>query len=205
MNKNSSISLYSGVLIALCYVACALLSFARYPLAFSPLTHWLSDLGSTAQNPAGAAFYNYGMVATALLRVPFFLGLSALRLEKNRAQPIMLLLTQAFGLLGAAAMVMIALNPIGLSSTHSFWSAVQFIATGTAFAFSVAALRYHAACPRWLLALGILTALTDMLVSMFFNTVHVLEWVIIALFLCYVVLLGLQTRRLSSVALSGAR
>jgi D-arabinose 1-dehydrogenase-like Zn-dependent alcohol dehydrogenase len=60
---------------------------------------------------------------------------------------------------------------------------------GTAFAFSVAALRYHPACPRWLLLVGASTALAALLYGIF-HTVTALEWVTTALFLCYVGLLG---------------
>jgi hypothetical protein len=71
---------------------------------------------------------------------------------------------------------------------------------GTAFAFSVAALRYHATCPRWLLVLGAVTTLVYLLfgISQIPSTIYVLEWVTIVLFISDIALLGAQTQRLAS-------
>ena len=56
---------------------------------------------------------------------------------------------------------------------------------------SVAALRYLAVYPRWLLALGALTAVVDVVYAVF-NSVRLLEWVTTALFLCYVCSLAIE-------------
>ncbi len=97
-------------------------------------------------------------------------------------------------------MVMTGLYPINHFALHSFFGSCMNILLGTAFAFSVAALRYHATCPRWLLILGAVTTLVDLLygISKIVSTIYVLEWVTIALFICYIALLGAQTQRLSS-------
>lgn len=192
------ISSVSSVLLVLSYVTFTLLAFARYPARFSPLTNWLSDLGSKDLNPSAALYYNVGIVVSGLFLATFFLGFSAVRLARNKVQNLMVLFAQIAGLFGALAMVMSAVFPINLPAAHSFWSAALYIAIGTAFVFSVAALRYHRQCPRRLLVLGILATLTDMVASIFFGSVEALEWVIVALFLCYILLAGLETRRLSS-------
>jgi hypothetical protein len=87
--------------------------------------------------------------------------------------------------------------PMNFLALHSFFSTCLYILLGTAFAFSVAALRYHPACPRWLLIVGVSTALVALLYGIF-HTVTALEWVATALFLCYVGLLGAETNQLSS-------
>ncbi len=161
------------------------------------MSNWLSDLGNADLNPHGALFYNIGIVAAGVVLVPFFLGLSQWKMGNNRTQNLMLRLTQGFGILGALALVMSGLYPINFPALHSFFSTSLYILLGTAFGFSVAALRYHATCPRWLLILGAITALVDIL-SGVFHTVYVLEWVTVSLFLCYPVLLGAQTNRLLS-------
>jgi hypothetical protein len=81
-----------------------------------------------------------------------------------------------------------------------YTSGCLYILLGTAFAFSVAALRYHPACPRWLLIVGASTAVVDIL-SGILHTVTVLEWVTVALLLCYLGLLGAVTNRLSSATM----
>ncbi|HEU0001774.1 MAG TPA: DUF998 domain-containing protein [Ktedonobacteraceae bacterium] len=197
MKKQPSLSFVASLFAIVCYLAFALLAFAHYPLSYSPLKNWLSDLGNPDLNPSGAIFYNIGIVATAVALSLFFLGLSRWKMENNRTQRLMLLITQGFGLLGAFAMFMSGLYPINSLALHSFFSICLYILLGTAFAFSIAALRYHAACPRWLLIVFAFTAVVDML-SGVFHTVTVLEWVTVALLLCAVGLLGVETNRLPS-------
>jgi Protein of unknown function (DUF998) len=197
MKKHLSLSFVAALFAIVCYLACTLLAFAHYLLPFSPLNNWLSDLGNPDLNPSGALFYNIGIIATAVVLPLFFLGLSRWKMEHHRTQRLMLFLTQGFGILGALAMLMSGLYPISSPALHGFFSICLYILLGTAFAFSVTALRYHAACPRWLLIVCAFTALVDML-SGVFHTVTVLEWVTVALLLCSLGLLGGQTNRLVS-------
>lgn len=197
MKRHYSLSFVTAMFVIVCYLAFALLAFSRYPLSYSPLSNWLSDLGNANLNPSGALFYNIGIVATAGAVLLFFLGLSQWKIAKKQRQNLMLVVTQVFGILGALAMLMSGLFPINFLALHSFLSACLYILLGTAFAFSVAALRYHPTCPRWLLILGVLTALVAMLFGIF-HTIFVLEWVTVVLFLSYVGVLGAETQRLSS-------
>jgi hypothetical membrane protein len=200
MKRHSSLSFVTSLAALVCYLTCALLAFLRYPLPYSPLSNWLSDLGNVDVNPGGALFYNIGVVTTGVLLVLFFLGLSQWKLSKNRIQNLMLFLTQGFGILGALALVLSGLYPINHFALHSFFSSCSNILLGTALAFSVAALRYHATCPRWLLILGSVTTLMYLLfgISRIVSSIYVLEWVTIALFISDIALLGVQTQRLSS-------
>jgi hypothetical membrane protein len=197
MKRHPSLSFVTGMFAIVCYLAFALLAFSRYPLPYSPLSNWLSDLGNANLNPSGALFYNIGIVATGGVVLLFFLGLSEWKMGNNRRQNLMLFVMQGFGILGALAMLMSGFYPMNFLALHSFFSTCLYILLGTAFAFSVAALRYHSACPRWLLILGASTALVAMLYGIF-HTVAALEWVTTALFLCCVGLLGAETNRLSS-------
>ena len=92
-------------------------------------------------------------------------------------------------------MMMSAIYPMNFLEVHSFWSAALYIMLSTGFAFSVAALRYHHNVPRWLLFLGVSTALMVNLTS-FQTSVYVLEWITVLLFLSYVSLVGIETKRL---------
>jgi hypothetical membrane protein len=189
--KRYGLSLFiSSILVLLSYSSCSLLSFFNYPLPYSPIKNWLSDLGNNALNPNGAIFYNIGIFITAVWLLLFFLGFSTLKTGKNRIQNLMSILTQIFGVFGCLSMALSAFVTIANPGPHSFLSTGLYISLGTAFAFSVAALRYDAKRPRWLLILGILTALFDMLTSLFFSSVPVFEWITVSLFLTYVVLLG---------------
>ncbi|MGA9397915.1 MAG: hypothetical protein WBV22_06600 [Anaerolineaceae bacterium] len=197
MKKYQSISFISGILVVLIYLTFALLAFIRYPLPYTPIRNWFSDLGNINLNPGGAIFYNTGIIATASLLILFFLGLSSWKMENKRVQNIMLLLSQGFGILGSICMIMSAIFPINIFKVHSFWSTSLYVMLSTAFVFSVAALRYHRNIPLWLLILGLSTALVVMLTSILQN-VYILEWITVLLFLSYVFLVGLETRRLAS-------
>jgi hypothetical membrane protein len=196
MKRHHSLSFVSGIFAILCYLMFAFLAFSRYPLPYFPVSNWLSDLGNANLNPSGALFYNIGIVVTGGALILFFLGLSQWKMEKNRIQNLMLFITQGFGILGSLALLMSGLYPMNFLALHSFFSTCLYILLGTAFAFSVAALRYQSICPRWLLILGASTALVAIL-YVFFHTVTTLEWITTTLFLCYVGLLGAETNRLS--------
>ena len=180
----------SSILVLLSYSICTLLAFFNYRLPYSPLKNWLSDLGNKVLNPNGAIIYNTGIVLTAACLLLFFLGFSALKNSKNRIQNLMIILTQSCGILGCVSMALSAFYSIDTPAPHSLFSAIMRISIGTAFAFSVAALRYNPKVPKWLLILGVLTTLTNLLVSVLFNSIQVLEWPTIFLFLAYVVSVG---------------
>ena len=196
MKRHHSLSFVSGMFAIVCYLMFAFLAFSRYPLSYSPVSNWLSDLGNANLNPSGSLFYNIGIVTTGGALLLFFLGLSRWKMEKNRIQNLMLFLTQGFGILGSLALLMSGLYPMNFLALHSFFSTCLYILLGTAFAFSVAALRYQSLCPRWLLVLGASTAFVAILYG-FFHTVTPLEWITTTLFLCYVGSLGAETNRLS--------
>jgi hypothetical protein len=121
-------------------------------------------------------------------------------MENRKIQNIMVLLTQIFGVAGSIAMIMSAIYPINNPAPHSFWSAALNIGIATSFVFSVAALRYYPQIPKWVLVIGVLIAALVIVVSIFFNTVQVLEWVVIPLYLGFLIVLGLHTLQLFSIA-----
>lgn len=188
------ISFYAGILVVICYISFTILAFSQFPLPYSPTSNWLSDLGNPNLNPQGAIFYNFGIIATAILLVLFFLGLFVWRIVNKRIQITMLYLGQGFGVSGAFCMIMSAIFPISMFEIHSFWSTALYIMLSTGFVFLAAALRYHSNIPRWLLILGISTAPSVILTSLF-QTIYILEWITLVLFLSFVSLVGIVTRR----------
>jgi hypothetical membrane protein len=185
---------FSSVFIVACYLLFSLLAFLNLPTHYSPMDNWLSDLGSYQLNPKGAIFYNLGIILTGVILLFFFGSLVELKIAGDKKQNTLLLLTQLFGITGAFAMIMSAVFPITFGGIHSFLSALLYILLGTAFAFSVTALRYYSGYPRWLLVLGGLIAVEDMVWGLILNT-YLMEWITVGLFLIYILLLGLVTRR----------
>jgi hypothetical membrane protein len=195
MKKVQSISFYSAIMLVFGYLIFSLLAYSQYPFAFSPMTNWLSDLGNIEHNPNGAIFYNIGILLTAVMLLLFFLGLSSWKITDNRVQVVMLRLTQVFGMLGAFCMMMSAIFPINNYSIHAFWSTSLYILLSTGFIFLAAALRYHKEVPSWMLVLGISTA-PLVILTKFFPTLYILEWIIVSISLVYVCLVGIETHRL---------
>ena len=189
-----NVGFISSILVVVSYLGFTLLSLMNFRSAYSPVSNWLSDLGSRELNPGGAILYNVGIVITGLALLAFFLGFSVWKMAGNKVQNIMVNLTQIFGVMGSFSMVMSALFPINLEGIHSIWSASLYILIGTGFGFSVAALRYYPKFPRWMLILGIVIALEDMLWGMVLN-IYIMEWITVGLFLLYTLLLGIKTKQ----------
>jgi len=196
MKKTYPLNIVLGLFVVICYVTCTILAFTRFPLPYSPFNNWLSDLGNPDVNPTGAGFYNAGIVLAGLALMLFFLRLTEWRMANNRIQHIMTLLTTMFGCVGSLAMIMTAIYPINRPSQHSFWSMILYILFGTAFAFSVAAMRYYVSYPRWLLIFGVIVAVVDMVSQIFFTDVQISEWIVVPLLLGYCLLLGIGIERL---------
>jgi hypothetical membrane protein len=194
MNITRKLSFYSSMIAAGCYALFTLLALIKYPAAYSPLNNWLSDLGSYTLNPRGAIFYNLGIVVAGVSIALFFFGLSPWRKSGNKLQNIMLLLAQICGTLGALSMLLSALFPINIKDIHSFLSASLYILIGSGFVFSVAAFWYYSKYPRWLLIFGIFVALEDILWGLILN-IFIIEWLTVALFLFYILLVGFVTNR----------
>lgn len=177
------------------YALCTLAAYVRFPGSFSPSRNWLSELGNPNQNPDGAILYNLGILLTGLLVLLFFLGLSRWKIKNQKIQNRLVLLTQIFGVLGSIALILSAVFPINHSQEHQVLSIGLYILLGTAFAFSATALRYHPGFPKWVLAVGLFTAFVDILSGIFME-VTILEWVTVALFLTYLVLLNVFTKKI---------
>lgn len=190
---NQKVSWLASICLVLFYLAFSLIAFWNFPGSFSPLSNWLSDLGSKEFNPNGAVFYNIGIVLGGASSVAFFLGFSTWKMKGKKIQNIMVLLAQVFGILGGISMILSAIFPITAKEIHSFLSASLYIFFGTAFAFVVFALRYYAKFPRWLLALGILTVVVNFVWSVILN-IYPLEWATVGLFLLFILLIGMATR-----------
>jgi len=183
------------------YLTFSLLAYHRYPLAFSPGQNWLSDLGNQIENPFGAAFYNVGVILTALAQGVWFAGLSQWKLNRNTVQRRLLAISQLAGFLCSAALIMSALNPINLLARHSFWSQFHWMLSGIAFGFSVAALRYHPRATTGILGLGALASVSPMLFWLFGGASWCwMEWATVTLFILYLLAVGQGSRTMSRPA-----
>jgi hypothetical membrane protein len=196
MKKHQFLAPLLGILIVAIYLLFFSLALSKYTQPFSPLSNWLSDLGNRVTSPNGSRFYNTGIILSGSMLAMFFVTHRSIRLVTNKAQPIVLALSQLFGIIGAAGMILSGVFSIDTPTKHSFASAVLRICIGTSFGLSIAALSYFKDVRKWVLVVGGVTVLLDLCVSVFFNKVHLLEWPVIFLFLTYCLLLGIEVGRL---------
>jgi hypothetical protein len=194
MKPRSATAFRSAALACTVYVVSTALSYARYPLPYSPRTHWLSDLGNRTVNPSGAVYYNVGVLAVGALLLLWFVGLWGWRDGTSRPQLVFLLIAQVAGSLGALAVAMSALFPIDMLQAHAFWSHAHYMMLAMGFGFSVAALARNPRFPRPLLYVGTLASFSP-LATWVAGDVYVLEWVSVGLFLLYVMAVGIASAR----------
>ena len=75
MNSKWSLLNMLGMLAFVVFTIFTFTSVALYPIPYSPLYEWLSNLGNINLNPVGASFFNWGCIITAIILMPFFAGL----------------------------------------------------------------------------------------------------------------------------------
>lgn len=191
MKPRFALCFYSGLSAAMIYILFTIFAYSRYPLPFSPMRNWLSDLGNQIDNPQGAAFYNSGVILTALLQTFWFVGLSQWRVERTTAPKRLLLVAQFSGFIASFALIMSAMNPINMSEVHSFWSRIHFMFSGIGFGFSVTALRYHPRFSNEILYFGIGAAVLPFLMfTLGKGKTYWMEWLAVGLFIFYILAVG---------------
>lgn len=182
----------AAVAASVSYLTFAVAAYLRYPGSFSPSTHWLSDLGSRVLNPDGAILYRVGCTLTGVLLVAFFLALGwwLRRVVSVSRWPRLGLV--GCGILAGIALVLTAVYPIDQFGPHQFWSRVLYISLGTAVALSVIVLWRR--LPTAVLVVGLVTW-AAVLASAVASRTTWLEWVVVALILVYVNVLGMVSLR----------
>jgi len=113
------ISFISGIAVIVIYCTFTFTSLALYPTSYSPVTNWLSDLGNSSFNPAGAVFYNTGCILTGIALFPFFAGLYKWYTHE-KWRKISLIVTQIVGFLAAFSLIMIGVFSEDYVEQHVF-------------------------------------------------------------------------------------
>lgn len=186
----------TAIVAACIYLAFTLTAILYYPLPYSPLTNWLSDLGNPTQNPTGAIYYNTGGIITSAVLIVFFVGMYTWSAGDKKGK-IFLTLSQVFGIVFALAFLMSALFPLGVNdSVHSMFSIMLFVFVGFFEIFSASATRRNPSAPRWLVYFGFAAAMINFAFGVSFNFMDLFvgEWIIIAVFIIYIITLALAQR-----------
>jgi hypothetical protein len=197
MNKKISVLLSSTAIVAAAiYLVCTSIAIMSYPLAYNPMTNWLSDLGNPTLNPSGAIYYDAGGVVTSIVLLVFFVGMYTWRSEDKRMNAFLLVAVFS-GLALACAFLLTAAFPLGVNdSLHSTFSIMLFVFVGCFEIFSASAIRKSPAYPKALSVFGLIVAIINFILAVSFNfgNLYVGEWVMIGLFIVYA--LGLSAVQL---------
>jgi hypothetical membrane protein len=116
----------AGVAVIALYCIFTFTSWAFYPISYSPVTNWLSDLGNSSYNPKGAVVYNVGCILTGIALFPFFLGLYRWHTDEMWRK-ISLIITQTLGALAAFSLIMIGVFSEDYGEVHHTWSMIFFL------------------------------------------------------------------------------
>ncbi len=175
------------------YLICTAVAFFNYPLAYSPLANWLSDLGNPVVNTAGAFWYNLGCILAALCLIFFYLGLEIWYKESKKPK-ILLTITQSAGIISSLCLIIASFYPLGAYPLiHMISGKAHIFFVGFFLSFSATILLSHPLAPKWLAYFGFLAALINFIYGAFLNSIFVAEWAAIGSFIIYVLMISVYT------------
>jgi hypothetical protein len=172
-------------------VALAVVAYAYYPRAFSPAANWVSDLGNTLLSPRGSVFFRLDMVAVGAVLVAFFVGLSTWHHGQHLIFRGLLVIGQFSGVVAAAALVMTGFYSENDHAAHAVWTTILFISLASAAWFIGWAPVWHARLPQKIPYIGLAACAADLVALLVHR--HWLEWLAVALLLCFVAAVSLGT------------
>ena len=179
------------------FLSLGVVSYARYPAAFSLTKNWLSDLGDQSLNPHGASFFRFDVILMGLIIALFFTGLVVLRDGQRGRTRVFITLSQLFGLVSAVALAMTGVFAEGLHSSHALWACLFFVFSGGSVLFSGLAFHHHRSPFKKLICLAFLLCVSEWVFAAL-SRVHVLEWVVIALLIVYFASVAVGTSAVAS-------
>jgi hypothetical membrane protein len=184
-------------------VSLALIAYSRYPSAFSPASNWLSDLGNTLLSPRGAVFFRVDVVVCGVALAGFFLGLGSWHRGQRPLFRGLLGFGQFNGLVAGAALAMSGVVAEDHPTEHAIWVTVFFISLALAVWVVGLAPVWHRQLPQWLPSIGVV-AFTACLAALIARR-YWLEWLAIALVLCFIGAVSLSTWATARRASGNAR
>jgi hypothetical protein len=191
--KNSRQVWVTGFLASLAYLICAMVAFFNYPLTYSPLANWLSDLGNPIINPIGAFSYNLGCVLAGLCLIFFTLGLEIWD-DGDKKRRILLTITQVTGIISSLSLIVSAFFPLGAQTLiHSISGKAHIFFAGFFLTFSATIILTRPNMPKWLAYFGFFVALINFIYGAFLHSVFIAEWAAIGLFIIYILMVAINS------------
>ena len=182
------VSSIAGAAVIILYCVFTFSSWALYPTPYSPVTNWLSDLGSSTSNPNGAIVYNLGCILTGIALFPFFIGMFKwYTTEKWRKTALMI--SQGIGCAAGFALIMIGVFSEDAGYLHGLWSDIFFLLNLIVLVSVGASLYTHPHYRKAIAGYGFIVAIINLAFVFVANT-PLLEWFTVFTALGYVGLLS---------------
>lgn len=190
--RKLSVSTTFGALAIILYIGLAKISYFYYPSSFGPKGNWLSDLGNTNLNPAGAIYYRLAGILGGLALIFFFIYLRDWYKNRQDKFKIFISIAQIFGILASIAFILTGYFSEDNIIFHSFFSKANFILFGTAVFFVGFAFLYQKGFSKLFSVFCFFIVIAD-IISGFFGNTRWLEWLVVSMLLIFLALLSYAT------------
>ena len=189
----SSLAFAGGLAAIAAYLICTGVSWWLYPGHFTPFGNWLSDLGNSSRNPAGAAWYNAGCMLTALGLLLFMLGLSRWR-SAGTTSAFLIGTSQVTGMVSVISLALIGFYSEDRIRQHMVSSNWFFACFPLFIVLFSTGLIAHPDGRRKIPLLGFGVVLVGLLFHLIYPRSRPLEWVTELAFLLYVGVVAWSSR-----------
>jgi len=133
------ISSISALLAIAFFCVLVMVAALLYPGPYSPLGNFISDLGNSVHNPAGAKVFDVACVISGACTILFFAGLNRWRLDDQWK----LTVTRLLGGFSGAALMLIGVFSEDYGKLHSIIASIFFISLIIAIISTDLVLRGH--------------------------------------------------------------
>jgi len=188
------LSTLSGILVIVFYCSFTLISWALYPDAYGPVTHYLSRLGNFNDSPFGAYFYNWGCILTGVALFPFFIGLKDWYKNQRVAARYIFMVGQLVGLASAVALVMIGVYSEDLGAPHMLASTIFFELNFVTLILVCLPLLIHPSFSKPSALYGLVITLSSLVLAIYFGG-PLVEWFTVFSALVFVGLVSYYTSK----------
>lgn len=185
---------FAGVAAAAAYIIMTVIS-ALQSKGLGPLRNWLSDYGSPGFNPGGAAFYNTGCIAAAVLLAAFYLGMTGWHKGAAKKYVICYICAEVSGLLASCFLILASVFPIGTSPLHPTFRMLNMIASDCFIVFMAVAALLNPYVSSGLGVFGIIAAAFNIFTANVLGNFYIAEWIYFALFIAFVMLVTYNYER----------
>ena len=107
------------------YTALTMISWSIFPGPFGPMDNYLSQLGNSSLNPAGAIFYNMAIFSVGFSLILLYLGISKFYSREKASRILILILL--LGFLNGISVIMTGIFPEDFYEQHFVWSLMIFV------------------------------------------------------------------------------